>query len=169
MIVLAIAQAIHGRLHATNLNLNQQFTARTVHKCVHIIVHNCSSHIHCVSKTSHLWFAITLAHMNPFWYFFVLLRALPGKTRKHENCIFHSNARIHCLISSIFWLDSRLILTLLYDSPDLAMNASSYRDWWAWFRRKGVESAPADRLCCTHNAPVHCLLGFLFRKVVLKH
>jgi len=38
----------------------------------------------------------------------------------------------------------------------------------AWFRRKEVESAAAVRLCCTHNAPVRCLLVFLFCKVMLK-
>jgi len=47
IVSIAIAQALRGRLHATNLNLNQRFTARTVHKCVYIIVHNCSSHYTC--------------------------------------------------------------------------------------------------------------------------
>jgi len=47
--------------------------------------------------------------------------ALPGKTGKHENFIFHSNVvLVHCLnsasclIYSIY--DSRLILTLRYES-----------------------------------------------------
>jgi len=35
--------------------------------------------------------------------------------------------------------------------------------------RKEVNSAAAVGLCCTHNAPVCCLLGFLFRKVMRKH
>jgi len=39
----------------------------------------------------------------------------------------------------------------------------------AWFRRKTVDRAVAVGLCCTHNAPVHCLVGFLFRKVMQKH
>jgi len=34
----------------------------------------------------------------------------------------------------------------------------------AWFRRKKVDSAAAVGLCCAHNWPVRCLLGFLFRK-----
>jgi len=34
----------------------------------------------------------------------------------------------------------------------------------AWFTRKEVDSAVAAVLCCTHNAPVCCILGFLFRK-----
>jgi len=61
-------------------------------------------------KTSHLWLAITLTHMNGFWYFFgrnvtdkvgnqktlyyatwnTCAFALPVKTGKHENHIFHS-------------------------------------------------------------------------------
>ena len=36
----------------------------------------------------------------------------------------------------------------------------------SWFRRKEVENAAGVGLCCTHNAPVRCLLGFLFRKVI---
>ena len=43
------------------------------------------------------------------------------------------------------------------------------RFWGAWYRRKEVESAAAVGLCCTHKAPVRCLLDFLFRKVMLKH
>jgi len=43
--------------------------------------------------------------------------AIPGKTEKHENCIFHSNAvLVHCqhstgrsLISSIFWLTTHTL------------------------------------------------------------
>ena len=83
--------------------------------------------IHRVSKrTSHLWLAITLTHMNGFWYFFgrnvadnvgnqktlyftmppqiISASVLPGKTGKHENHIFNSiglcythNAPVHCL------------------------------------------------------------------------
>jgi len=57
--------------------------------------------------------------------------------------------------------DSRLlIVTVLYDSLRLVIKA---------FRRKEVDSAAAVELCCTHNAPVCCLLGFLFRKVMQKH
>ena len=66
----------------------------------------------CLKKTSHLWLAITLTHMNGFWYFFgrnvadnvgnqktlyftmppqiISASVLPGKTGKHENHIFHS-------------------------------------------------------------------------------
>jgi len=61
-------------------------------------------------KTSHLWLAITLTHMNGFWYFLAEMlpmkwamrrrftmppqitcaSALPGKMGKHKNHIFHS-------------------------------------------------------------------------------
>jgi len=72
-------------------------------------------------------------------------------------------------VSSFFNLfDSRLILTLLYDSLNLVMNAFSWGFWGTWYRRKEVESAEAVGLCCTHKAPVRRLLGFLFRKVMLK-
>ena len=36
-------------------------------------------------------------------------------------------------------------------------------------RRKEVASAAAAGLRRMHKAPVRCLLGFLFRKVMLKH
>jgi len=65
--------------------------------------------------------------------------------------------------------DSRLILMLLYDSLNLVINAFSLGLLGAWYRRKEVESAAAVGLCCTHKASVRCLLGFLFRKVMLKH
>jgi len=64
--------------------------------------------------------------------------------------------------------DSRLILTLLYDSISLVINAFSYRVYWG-LGRKEVDSAAAVGQCCTHNAPVRCLLGFLFRKIMQKH
>jgi len=39
----------------------------------------------------------------------------------------------------------------------------------AWFSRKEVDSAAAVGLCCMHNAPVRCHLGFLFHKVMHKY
>jgi len=65
--------------------------------------------------------------------------------------------------------DSRLTLMLLYDSLNLVINAFISELLGAWFRIKEVESAAEVGLCCTHNAPVRCLLGFLFRKVMQKH
>ena len=73
------------------------------------------------------------------------------------------------LLEFVNIFDSQLILTLLYDSINLVINVFSSGLLGAWFRRKEVESAAAVGLCCTHNAPVHCLLGFLFCKVMLKH
>ena len=55
----------------------------------------------------------------------------PGKAGKRENCISYSNAvLVHCLnstsclISSMFWLTTP-VLTLLYDSLNLVINALS--------------------------------------------
>jgi len=66
----------------------------------------CWRQIRRVSKTSHLWLAITLTHVNGFWYFWqkcyrlskqskdtllchiTCASALPCKTEKRENCIF---------------------------------------------------------------------------------
>jgi len=36
----------------------------------------------------------------------------------------------------------------------------------AWFTRKEVESTAGVGLCCTCSAPVRCLLGFLFCKIM---
>jgi len=60
--------------------------------------------------------------------------------------------------------DSRVILTLVYDSLDLVINAFiSGLLGGAWFRINEVESAAEVALCCTHSAPVRYLLDFLFR------
>jgi len=61
------------------------------------------------------------------------------------------------------------MFTLLYDSLNLVINAFNLGLLGAWFGRKEVKSAAAVALCCTHKAPVRCVLGFLFRKVMLKH
>jgi len=67
--------------------------------------------------------------------------------------------------------DSRLILTLLYDSLIESCNQCIQLGavGGAWLKRKEVESAAAVGLCCMHKAPVRCILGFLFRKLMLKH
>jgi len=78
---------------------------------------------------------------------------------------------VHCLQLLDFFnvFDSRLILTLLYDSLSLVINAFSYTDCWGHGsgERKSIALQRLD--CCTHNALVRCLLGFLFRKVMQKH
>ena len=87
--------------------------------------------------------------------------ALPGKTGKHKNCIFHSNVVLvqQSLLDFFNLFESRLMLTLLYDSLNLVINALARGCWGAWFRINEVESAAEVGLCCTHNAAVRCLLG----------
>jgi len=95
------------------------------------------------------------------------------QNRETRKLHFHSNALLlHCqnstsccLISSTFLV----ILTLLYDSLNLVIDAFSSGLLGAWFKRKGVKSAVAIAPCCMHMEPVRCLLGFLFCKVMLKH
>jgi len=72
--------------------------------------------------------------------------------------------------SSFNLFASRLIFMLLYDSLSVVINAFSHRDCWGHGseERKSIALQQLD-CCCTHNAPVRCLLGFLFRKVMLKH
>jgi len=79
--------------------------------------------------------------------------------------LVHCMNSTSCLISSIFF-DSLLILTLLYN---LVINAFSSGLLEAWLTINEVESAAEVELCCTHNAPVLYLLGFLFCKVMQKH
>jgi len=54
--------------------------------------------------------------------------ALHGKIGKHENCIFHSalSELNQSLLDFCNLFDSRLILTLLYDSLNIVINAFSY-------------------------------------------
>jgi len=57
--------------------------------------------------------------------------ALPGKTRKHENCVFRCSCALpefnQSLLDFFNLFDSRLVLTLLYDSLNLVINAVSSR------------------------------------------
>jgi len=146
-------------------------------------------------KTSHLWLAITLTHVHGFWYFPTHCYLLSKQSKDALLCRPESNLcfcttwqkgetqKLHfslkCCISAlpefnqlldIFNLfDLRLTLTLLYDSLNLVVNAFSSGLLAAWFRINEVESAAEVGLCCTHNAPVRCLLVFLFRNVMQKH
>jgi len=91
-----------------------------------------------------------------------------GKQKLHFSLavLLHcQNSSSRCLTSSV-WLTTH---TLLYDSLNLVINAFSLGFCGAWFRRKEVESAATVGLCCTHKAPVRCLLGFLFCKLMLKY
>ena len=96
---------------------------------------------------------------------------LPGKTGKHENCIFTQTlyqciARIQLVAHSFLEsFDSRLLLALQYDSLNRVINSFISGMLGAWFTINEVESAAEVGLCCTHNAPVRCLLSFLFHKV----
>jgi len=94
--------------------------------------------------------------------------ALSGKTGNRQNCIFSFKWCISALpefnqslLDFISLFDSRLTLTLLYDSINIVINAFNSGLLGAWFRKKEVESNPAVGLCCTYNAPVRCLLFLL--------
>jgi len=61
--------------------------------------------------------------------------ALPGKTEKRENCIspqccLSALPEFNHLLDFFNLFDSRLILTLLYDSLSLIINAFSYGEYW---------------------------------------
>ena len=72
--------------------------------------------------------------------------ALPGKTGKHEDCIFHfSQSLLHFF--NLF--DSRLILTLLYDSLNLVINAISSGLLGGMVQEKG------SRECCSSRTASH--------------
>jgi len=103
----------------------------------------------------------------------VLLHYLAKReTRKLHfalKCCISALPEFNQLLNFFNRFDSRLTL-MLHDSLSLVINAFSYRDCWgAWFRRKEVDNAAEVGLRCMHNAPVRCLLGFLFRKVMQKH
>jgi len=161
------------------------------HRVLHSFISKYS--VHRISKTSNLWLAVTWTHVNGFWYFFG--RNVTDKVSNHktlyyatsndlcfctswqngETHIFHSNAVLvhclnstsHCLIAAIFLTHKSYAVVWLpkYCSECIQLGAVG----GAWFRRKEVDSAAAVGLCGTHNAPVRCLLGFLFHKVMHKH
>jgi len=136
-------------------------------------------------KTSRLWFTITWTQCERILIF--LAKVLPikqaikrlycatsndlcfcttwqnGETRKlHFSLIRFISAlpEFNQLFVFLNVFDSRLILTLLYDSLNLVINAFSWRLLGAWFRINEVKSAAEVGLCFTHNAPMRCLLGF---------
>ena len=97
-----------------------------------------------------------------------LVKRRNAKTAFSLNAVLCALPELNQLLDFFNLFDLRLILTLLYDSLSLVINVFSYREYLG-LRRKEVDSAAAVGLCCTNNAPVHCLLGFLFRKVMQKH
>jgi len=57
---------------------------------------------------------------------------------------------------------------MLYNSINHVISAFSPKGWWGHDSREEAESAAGVGLCCTHNAAVRCLLGFIFCKVMQK-
>ena len=47
--------------------------------------------LHCVSKTSHLWFAITLTYVNAFWYFLIFFVTNKVSNQKALCCATPNN------------------------------------------------------------------------------
>jgi len=100
--------------------------------------------------------------------------ALPGKTGNTKRAFFtqvlyYCIARIQPVAAwflQSFWLSTHTHAAVSCNQR-VQFGAIGGMVWW--FRRKEVESAAAVGLCCTHKAPVRYLLGFLFRKVMLKH
>ena len=93
-----------------------------------------------------------------------------GETRKSH---FHSNAvSVHCLNSTRF-IQSFRLTTHTHDAVGLSKSCNQCVQLagllGTWFKRKEVESAAGVGLCCTHNAALRCLLGFLFCKLMQKH
>ena len=102
----------------------------------------------CLKKTSHLWLAITLTHVNGFWYFLAEMLPIKWAVKRHFT-VPHQltrasalrgkwrNAKIaffpQCCLSALpefnqrldFFnlFDSRLILTLLSNSLSLVISA----------------------------------------------
>jgi len=82
--------------------------------------------------------------------------ALPGKTEKHENWIFSQCCisalpEFNQLLDFLNLFDSRLILTLLYDSLSLVINGLSYREYWRHGsgERKSIALQQLDCVACT--------------------
>jgi len=97
--------------------------------------------------------------------------ALPGKTEKQRETRIFTQMLYQCIAwiqPAVSFLQSFWLTTHTDDAVWLpinhAVNAFSPQDCWVpWFRRKEVENAAGVGLCCTHSAPVRCLLAFLFR------
>jgi len=91
--------------------------------------------------------------------------ALPGKKGNTKiaflTCCISALPKFNQLLLDFFNpFDSRLVLMLLYDF----INAFSLALLGGMVQQKGS----SNYVCCMHKAPVHCLLDFLFRKVMLK-
>ena len=86
--------------------------------------------------------------------------ALPGKTGNTKivfftRCISALLEFNQSLLDFFNLFDSRLILTLPYDSLNLVKQGVRLGAFGgAWYRRKEIESAAAVGLCCTHQCAV---------------
>jgi len=149
-------------------------------------------------KTSHLWLAIILTQCERIWIFFgrnVVSKVNSQKMLYYATsnnlcfCTTWQNANTKI---AFFSLKCYLYLCIARIQPVVAWFLQSF--WLTththaavWLPKScnqcvqlvavwggarfinEVESAAEVGLCCTHNAPVRCLLGFLCRKVVQKH
>jgi len=93
--------------------------------------------------------------------------ALPGKTEKRENCIFpqccvSALPEFNQLLDFFNLFDARLILTLLYDSLSLVINALSYREYLGHGPGE-TKSIALQLLDCVVSS------GFLISQVMQKH
>ena len=97
--------------------------------------------------------------------------ALRDKMGKHENCIFHTALPEfnQSLLDFFNVFDSRLILMLLYDSLNLAINAFISGLLGGVVQEKGSREHCSSWTVLNAQCTVCCLVGFLFRKVMLKH
>ena len=98
------------------------------------------------------------------------------QNRKHENCIF-----TRCISALLEFNQALLYFFNVFDSRIILMRCmtprilSSMRSVWGFWGHGTLKGSPercsslSVELCCTYKAPVCCLLGFLFRKVMLKH
>jgi len=86
--------------------------------------------------------------------------ALPGKIEKHKNRIFthmvlSALPEFNQLLDFFIFFDSRLILTLLYVSLNLVIDAFSYRDCWG--RGSGeMRSRALQKLDCVARTMHQC-------------
>ena len=135
--------------------------------CERILVFFGSHVNHKVSNQKTLYYATSkLVHLH------CLAKRATRKLNFSLKCCISALPKFNQLLDFFNIFDSRLILTLLYNSLNLVINAFSSGLFGALFTRNEVErAAEVGLLCCMHkhNAPVRRLLGFLFRKVMRKH
>jgi len=123
---LAIASLNHYALTWSNLAFNSFKIKSNVENIV-ICIDTCYKYTPCLKKTSHLWLAITLMHVNGFWYF--LAEMLPIKQAIKRR--FTMPPQITCAS---------------------ALPVKNGKTWKSHFFH-----SIGPGLCYTHNAPVRCL------------